>query len=165
MYIIKTWASNLNFSEELCDEASEKCTYCLRITSSPDENLCTGGGSAVSDWYGGEISLKINNETIDTIQPGFTDYEYCFKWNEIDVEKDRIQLQSNSNDGVCITSLTLNGNQMKVGKMNNQSSFWIDGNNHECQDDYLSTSEITFQNEEVISSYCKGILIYTIYWA
>ena len=53
-------------------------------------------------------------------------------------------------------SLSLNGNQMLVGKLDDQPSFWIDGDQKNCMDDHLSTPQITFKNGEVLSSYCKG---------
>ena len=75
--------------------------------------------------------------------------------DDVDVSNDKFQLQSSSGDGVCITSLSININQLFVGKNNNLPSFWIDGNDHYCLDDFMSTSQITIQNEQVISSLCK----------
>ena len=57
---------------------------------------------------------------------------------------------------ILITGLSLNGNQMLVGKLNDQPSFWIDGDQKNCMDEHLSTPQITFKNGEVLSSYCKG---------
>ena len=135
---------------------AQQCKYCIRVTSSADPNLCS---FSVSNWLGGAINFVINGEVKDTLARGFTEFEYCSNWDEIDVESDKIQLQSTSTDGVCITSLALNGNQMLVGKLNDQPSFWIDGDQKTCMDDHFSTPQITFKNGEVISSYCKGIFI------
>ena len=135
---------------------TQQCKYCIRVTSSADQNLCTGNGASASNWLGGAINLIINGEVKDTLQYGFQEFEYCSKWDEIDVENDKIQLKSTSTDGVCITSLALNGNELLVGKFNDQPSFWIDGDQKNCMDDHMSTPQITFKNGEVLSSYCKG---------
>ena len=45
---------------------------------------------------------------------------------------------------------------MLVGKLNDQSSFWIDGDQKNRMDEDLSTPQITFKNEEVLSSYFEG---------
>ena len=135
---------------------SQQCKYCIRVTSSADQNLCTGNGASASNWLGGGINLIINGEVKDTLARGFTEFEYCPSWDEIDAENDKIQFQSTSTDGVCITSLSLNGNQMLVGKLDDQPSFWIDGDQKNCMDEHLSTPQITFKNGEVLSSYCKG---------
>ena len=84
-----------------------------------------------------------------------TEFEYCLDMDDIDIANDEFQLQSSSEDGVCITSLSINSNQLFVGKNNNLASFWIDGNDQYCLDDFMSTSQITIQNDQVISSICK----------
>ena len=138
---------------------AQDCKYCIRLTSSGDQNLCNlkHNDQPPTAWIGSEINLVINGEVKDSLKRGFTEFEYCQSWDEIDVENDKIQLQSTSTDGVCITSLSLNGNQMLVGKLNDQSSFWIDEDHRNCMDDHMSTPQITFKNGEVLSSYCKGI--------
>ena len=135
---------------------AQQCKYCIRVTSSADQNLCTGNDASASNWLGGAINLIINGEVKDTLQRGFNEFEYCAAWDEIDVENDKIQLHSTSTDGVCITSLALNGNEMLVGKLDDQPSFWIDGDQKNCMDDHMSTPQITFKNGEVLSSQCKG---------
>ena len=135
---------------------AQQCKYSIKVTSSADQNLCTGNGASASNWLGGAINLIINGEWKDSLQRGFNEFEYCAAWDEIDVENDKIQLHSTSTDGVCITSLALNGNEMLVGKFDDQPSFWIDGDQKNCMDDHMSTPQITFKNGEVLSSQCKG---------
>ena len=139
---------------------AQQCKYCIRVTSSADQNLCTGNGASASNWLGGAINLIINGEVKDIIPRGFTEFEYCPSWDEIDAKNDKIQFYPTSTDGVCITSLSLNGNQVLVGKLNDQPSFWIDGDQENCMDDHLSTPQITFKNGEVLTSYCKGTYLY-----
>ena len=66
--------------------------------------------------------------------------------DQIDIKNDQFQLERTTTDGVCITSLTVNGKQMLVGKNNDLQSFWIDGDDNNCLDDFASTTQITIQN-------------------
>ena len=50
----------------------------------------------------------------------------------------------------------MNGTPILVGKGNNLSTFWLDGDQNACDDVIMSTEEITIQNQKVISSLCKG---------
>ena len=59
---------------------------------------------------------------------------------------DRFQLESTITNGVCITSLSVDGKQLFVGKNNDKQSFWIDSNQNDCLDDWMGTSQITIQN-------------------
>ena len=127
------------------------------MTSSNDESLCqhpvpTGGPK---DWAGSDILIKQNGVNVATMPAATTEFEYCLNMDDIDIANDEFQLQSSSEDGVCITSLSINSNQLFVGKNNNLPSFWIDGNDQYCLDDFMSTSQITIQNDQVISSICK----------
>jgi hypothetical protein len=131
--------------------------YCIRVTSSDDESLCqhvvTGAGP--KDSAGGDILIKHNGDTIATMPRGFKEFEHCLELDEIDVANDKFQLQSSNGDGACITSLAININQLLVGKNNNLPSFWIDGNDQYCLENFMSTSQITIQNGQVNSSTCK----------
>ena len=66
--------------------------------------------------------------------------------DQIDIKNDQFQLERTNNDGVCITSLTVNGIQILVGKNNDLQSFWIDGNDPSCLDDFTTTKQMTIQN-------------------
>ena len=74
---------------------------------------------------------------------------------DIDIANDELQFQSSSGDGVCITSLSIDNIPLFVGKNKNLPSFWIDENDPYCLDDFMSTSQITIQNGQAISSLCK----------
>ena len=127
------------------------------MTSSNDESLCQHvlPNADPNSWAGGDIVIKHNGVNVTTMPAASTEFEYCFDMDDIDIANDEFQLQSSSEDGVCITSLSINSNQLFVGKNNNLSSFWIDGNDQYCLDDFMSTSQITIQNDQVISSICK----------
>ena len=118
------------------------------MTSSEDEDLCThpGTNAGPHSWAGGEINIKRNGEIVATILSGFDEFEHCFRVDQIDKINDQFQLQSTATDGVCITSLTVNGKQLLVGKNNDRKGFWIDGNQNDCLDDFMATSQITIQN-------------------
>ena len=87
---------------------------------------------------------------------GFSEFEYCVNNDDVDVANDEFQLQSTSDNGVCITSLSINGNQLRVGLSNNLQSFWIDSDEAFCLDNFMGSSQITIRNGQVISSTCKG---------
>ena len=117
-------------------------------------------------WYEGDaIKIKHNGNTIATIPRGFNEFEHCLSLDDVDVTNDEFQLQSTGNDGVCITSLTINDNLLLVGENNNSQNFWVDGDDTYCPGDFMITSQITIRNGQVISSTCKGTLyIIAHYW-
>ena len=127
------------------------------MISSYDESLCQHAVSVAGpeDWAGSDIFIKQNGVNVATMPAASTEFEYCLDFGDIDVANDELQLQSSSGDGVCITSLSINNNQLFVGKYNNLSSFWIDENDQYCLNDFMSTSQITIRNSQVISSLCK----------
>ena len=127
------------------------------MTSSNDESLCQHAVTTAGpkDWAENDIVIKHNGVSVATMPAASTEFEYCFNMDDIDIANAELQLQSSSGDGVCITSLSINNNQLFVGKNNNLSSFWIDENDQYCLDDFMSTSQITIKNERVISSFCK----------
>jgi len=127
-------------------------TVCLRVTSSEHETLCQGpDGWEPHHWPGDEITMKYNGETVATINQGFQDFEYCI--NSFDHANDKLQLENDGYNAVCITSLSINGEQLLVGKNNDLQSFWM-SKGQICDDDFMSTEEITIQNGKVISSIC-----------
>ena len=107
-------------------------------------------------WDGDDITIKQNGNTIATIPAGFKEFNYCLNIDDVDVTNDEFQLQSTGSDGICITSLLINFNPLLVGENNNLQSFWIDSDTPYCSDEYMSSSQITIQNGQVISSTCKG---------
>ena len=127
--------------------------YCIRVTSSDDETLCKHG------WWlnAGNISFKYNGEAVEDLQRGFKEYVYCMDMENVDIANDEFQFHSRDNDGACITSLSINGNQLLVGKNNDLQGFWIDTDTRHCFDDFMSTSQITIKNGQIDSSDCKPI--------
>ena len=95
----------------------------------------------------------MNNNWKQVIR-GFNVFEKCFEFDQINQATDIFQLERTSNDGVCITSLFVNGEQILVGMNNDMQSFWIDGDQNKCLFDFTGTTEITIQNGTVNSSHC-----------
>ena len=95
------------------------------MTSSDDESLCQHivPAAGPKDWAGGDIAIKHNGETVATIPRGLKEFEYCLDMDDVDVPNDKFQLQSSNGDGACITSLSININQLLVGKNSNLPSF------------------------------------------
>ena len=77
---------------------------------------------------------------------GFNDFEHCFRSDQIDRINDQFQLERTTINGVCITSLTVDGKRMLVGKNNDMQNFWIDGDQNNCLEDFMGTTQITIQN-------------------
>ena len=90
------------------------------------------------------------------MKKAFGKFEYCLPSDLVDIQNDEFQLLASGNDGVCITSIILNGNQIFVGLLNDLPSFWIDGNQNECSVDSMSTKQITIKNGKIHSSECKN---------
>ena len=112
-------------------------------------------GNGPDYWDGSEIIIKHNGQTIATMPAGFTEFEHCLNNDDVDVANDEFQLQSTSGNGVCITSLSINDNPILVGASNNLQNFWIDSDGSYCLDNFMSSSQITIRNGQVISSTCK----------
>ena len=112
-----------------------------------------------SQWRGGKLFINQNQKRIATIPSGFKYHQFCIPFDQVDVKNDQFQLQSSNNNNVCITHFFVDGKQIFVGAMNDQSSFIIDGNQNSCQEEKMSTAQITIQNGEVLSSECKGLSI------
>ena len=91
------------------------------MTSSNDESLCQHivPNADPNSLAGSDIVIKHNGVNVTTMPAAFTEFEYCFDMDDINIANDEFQLQSSSEDGVCITSLSINSNQLFVGKNNN----------------------------------------------
>ena len=112
-----------------------------------------------SQWQGGKIYINHNQKRKAIIPSGFKNYQFCIPSNQVDVINDQFQLQSSNNNDVCIEKFFVNDKQIFVGALNDQSFFIIDGNQNSCQEQKMTTTQITIQNGEVISSECKGLSI------
>ena len=126
---------------------------CIRLTSGYDESLCQHTTGSPSNWPGGEITITYDSN-VWTVPAGFTDFEHCI--DNVNVANDLILLDSTTDDGACITGLFYNNNQLLVGKNNDLRSFWIDGDQQDCLDDFMSTSQIGIRNGVAFSSSCEG---------
>jgi len=116
-----------------------------------DEQLCSIGGNQANNWLGGEINLNQNGEKIATLPYGFTNFEYCVGASY----DDEFQLQATNDDGVCITSLAINNNQLLVGQDQNQQSFWMNQKLPKCSNDQMTTSQLTISRHgDIVSSEC-----------
>ena len=116
-----------------------------------DEKLCSGGGNKANNWLGGDIYLNQNGRTIATTKYGFLNFEHCVGA----ARDDEFQLQASNDDGVCITSLSVNDKQLLVGKNNDLPNFWMNQRNPKCTKSHMTTSQITVKNGEIFSSQCK----------
>ena len=123
-----------------------------------DETLCSGGGNKAKNWLGGDIYLNKNGRTIASTSYGFLNFEHCVGASR----DDEFQLKASNDDGVCITSLSVNGEQLLVGRNNDLPSFWMNQKNPQCKNDRMTTSQITIKNGEVFSSQCKPVFGKTI---
>ena len=74
---------------------------------------------------------------------GFKNFEHCFRLNQIDKRHDHFSLTRTTTDGVCITSLTVDG---KILLVNGMQNFWIDGDHNNCLDDFTGTTQVIFQD-------------------
>ena len=110
---------------------------------------------SAGNWDGDEVHFNVNGEQKHAMKNEFEKFKYCRPSSLVDVQNDEFQFQSTGLNGVCITSLIVNGTKLLVGKLNDQQSFWIDGNQNHCRDDSMSTSQITIKNGKVQSSECK----------
>ena len=75
--------------------------------------------------------------------------------DQVNIEDDIFTLEATSTDGVCITSLTVNNEQLLVGEDNDLSYFWMDENDLRCEDNYMATDVLEIQNGKVAYSECK----------
>ena len=77
--------------------------YCIRLTSSEDQNLCRGGGTWADAWDGGALELVHNGNVIHTFQPLFESDEKCLRSDQVDPINDVFQIRSTTNDSVsCV---------------------------------------------------------------
>ena len=155
-----------------CDDAkltendlteTESCTngdcdshkFCIRMTSSESDACASYGYSIAAHWPGGTIQLKHNGEVIATMPYGTQNFEHCLPKSAVDEENDEFSIHSTSWNGVCITGLFINEKQMIVGKDDDLEAFWIDDDQANCVDGYMSSSHMIFKNGKVVLSQCK----------
>jgi len=80
--------------------------YCIRITSSKNENLCGGAdGGWINAWKGGSLELVHNGNVIHILPVDFTDEEKCLPIDQVDVTNDQFELRFKDGDGVSFSNL------------------------------------------------------------
>ena len=149
---------------EIIYSAPALCTYepedddkefCIRMTSSASDVCAHPTLANPNNWLGGTIQLKQNGEVIATMSWGTKNFEHCLPKSDVDVENDEFSLHATSSDGVCITSLYINEEQILVGKDDDLEGFWLDHDQPNCVDGYMSSSHMIFKNGKVVLSQCK----------
>ena len=128
--------------------------FCIQMTSSPDEDLCEHPKADHTAWIGGAISISQNGNVIGSMKSGAKEFQVCLYYDDVDIENDVFEFARTNNDGVCITSLSMDGTEILVGPNGNQPNFWFDGNDNMCTDDFVSTQQLIIQNNTVTSSQC-----------
>ena len=136
---------------EPADDSNEE--YCIRMTSSAAA-VCAHDNPVVyaSNWLGGTIQVKQNGKVIANMGYATKNFEHCVPMSDVDIENDEFSLHATSSDGVCITGLYLNDEQLLVGKDNDLEGFWLDQDQPNCVDGYMSTSHMIIQNGQVVLS-------------
>ena len=131
--------------------------YCVKITSG-DDAVCRNNPKD-STWDGGAVELDYITKDFDsnvaTLNRGEKEVEFCMIIDQVNIEDDIFAFQATSRNGVCITSLTVNNEQLLVGENNEMAYFWMDKNDQECSDKHMSTDILEIQNGRVFYSECK----------
>ena len=127
--------------------------FCIEMTSSADEDLCQHIKGGPKDYPGGPISIKQNGNVIGSMKKGTQNFKLCLDYDQVDISNDVFELHNPKNDGVCVTSLTVDGNAILFGP-NDQPNFWLDGDDNDCRGDFVSTQTLTIQNNALASSEC-----------
>lgn len=132
--------------------------FCIVVKSSPDEDLCyhpsVKNGAGWKHWKGDDIEITQNGQIIATMPSETRTFKHCLSMDDVDVKNDVFELKKTGSDGVCITSLEVNNKIVTVG-MSDQPNFWIDGDDHNCGSNHVSTPYITIKNGEVTTE-CSG---------
>ena len=104
--------------------------YCVKITSG-DDAVCRNNPKD-STWDGGAVELDYITKDFDsnvaTLNRGEKEVEFCMIIDQVNIEDDIFAFQATSRNGVCITSLTVNNEQLLVGENNEMAYFWMDKN-------------------------------------
>ena len=156
----RNYDTSLGRFRNLKFKSFETPQYCVKITSS-DDDICRTHPKRRqnSSWDGGAIELhyitKDFENHVATLNPGQKEVEFCMQIDQVNIEDDIFSLQATSTDGVCITSLTVNNEQLLVGENNDLVYFWMDENDLRCEDNYMATDVLEIQNGKVVYSNCK----------
>ena len=124
------------------------------MTSSPDSDLCLTNDGVRGKGAGDAIEIFQNSNKIGTMTKGTKTFQLCLDYGQFDIENDVFKLATTGTDGVCIESLSMDGNEILLGPNRKKPNFWFDGNGHMCNDDFVYTEELIIQNNAVVSSEC-----------
>ena len=150
----RNYPSSLGKYREFKFRSKPTPEYCVKITSSNDSS-CGNHPKPSASWHGGAIELLHNGDVVATLPTRGQQLEYCLPIDEVDVANDQFEFKSTTTDGVCITSLTVNNEQLLVGQNDDQSTFWLDQNENHCLDSNMAGKSLTVQNGEIYYSECK----------
>ena len=140
--------------------------FCLRL----ERGSCP---TSAHDPSGNDIVLNHNGLHKATARRGFTTFEFCMSYHEVDLENDVFTLINGGSDGVrfnfhlnvmvviktfqvCIGSLFVDDKQIFVGISNDSANFVIDGNQHTCSYVQMVTPWLEIQNGQVTDSQCRN---------
>jgi len=128
--------------------------YCIEMKSSPDSDLCFGHDGKRGYGAGDAIEIFQNSNKIGTMTEGTITFKLCLDYGQFDIENDVFKFATTGTDGVCIESLSMDGNVILIGPNRKKPNFWFDGNCNMCTDDYVCTDELIIQNNTVVSYEC-----------
>ena len=124
------------------------------MTSSRDSDLCVYIDGRRTAGEGDAVEIFQNSNKIGTMSKGTKMFKLCLDYGQFDIENDVFKLASTGTDGVCIERLSMDGNDIFLGPNDNKATFWFDGNDNMCTDDFVATDELIIQNKTVVSSAC-----------
>ena len=124
------------------------------MTSSRDSDLCIYLDGIRTAGEGDAIEIFQNSNKIGTMTKGTKKFKLCLDYGQFDIENDVFKFAATGTDGVCIESLSMDGNEILLGPNHKKPNFWFDGNGNMCTDDFVYTQELTIQNNAVVSYVC-----------
>ena len=75
--------------------------------------------------------------------------------SDVDIANDKFILETEHTDGLCVHSMTFDGEEVLFGKNKDLVSFWLD-DNVECREDFMAADKVAVKNGEVNWDYCMS---------
>ena len=129
-----------------------------------------------AEWKGNLAHVLHNEQQIGELPFGFTNREFCVPRKKVSLVNDHFVIRNAGGKSkviilsnnliiflltqlrfqfkICITSLTVNGKILQVGRLNREQ-FWISRNNECLENGYSSSKEIIIKNGEIVKSACS----------
>ena len=129
-----------------------------------------------AEWKGNLAHVFHNERQIGELPFGFTNREFCIPRKKVSLINDHFVIRNAGGTSkviilienliiflltqlrfqvkICITSLTVNGKILQVGRLNREQ-FWVSNNNQCLENGYSSSKEIIIKNGEIIKSACS----------